>query len=67
MTRRPSVLLLIVIAGALVGCAGSGIISPNDPEYGRTGAPRASEYYVVRGPYSPLDSGGGGGGGGGGM
>jgi hypothetical protein len=67
MIRRASVLLLVVITGALVGCAGSRIISPNDPEYGRTGAPRAGEYYVVRGPYSPLDSGGSGGGGGGGM
>ena len=28
---------------ALAGCANASYISPNDPQYGRSGAPRAGE------------------------
>jgi hypothetical protein len=58
-------LMLLALAGALAGCAGATVISPNDPDYGRNGAPRVGEYYTVRGPYQPLGSGGPSGGAGG--
>ena len=65
MTSRRCLVLLLAIGGALAGCTGGSVISPNDPEYGRNGAPRAGEYFTPRGPYSPLGSGGPGGGSGG--
>ncbi len=36
-------LLLILIALGAAGCAQGEIVSPNDPQYARTGAPRAGE------------------------
>ena len=36
---------VVILGGLLAGCApmSASMISPNDPEYGRTGAPRAGE------------------------
>jgi hypothetical protein len=56
MTGRHPFLILVALACGLAGCAGATVISPNDPEYGRNGAPRVGEYRTVRGPYSPLGS-----------
>jgi hypothetical protein len=41
MRRIP--LILLTLAITLAGCAGAQIISPNDPQYARSGAPRAGE------------------------
>jgi hypothetical protein len=38
----PRVAALAVLL-ALAGCSGASVISPNDPQYGRSGAPRAGE------------------------
>src|ERR1041384_7023872 len=40
-----SLLAVLILSAAIAGCAqgGAAMISPNDPEYGRTGAPRAGE------------------------
>jgi hypothetical protein len=58
MTRHRHFLMLLALAVVLAGCAGATVVSPNDPDYGRNGAPRVGEYYTVRGPYQPLGSGG---------
>ncbi len=49
--KRRLVAVLLATALAAGGCATSGSISPNDPEYGRTGAPRAGQ------PPLPANSG----------
>ncbi|MBI3516582.1 MAG: hypothetical protein HY060_21330 [Proteobacteria bacterium] len=36
-------LALMLLALGLGGCTGASSISPNDPQYARTGAPRAGE------------------------
>jgi hypothetical protein len=36
-------LVLLLLATALAACAGAPDISPNDPQYARSGAPRAGE------------------------
>ncbi len=40
---RHVMLAAMLIALGLGGCAGGGYISPNDPQYARSGAPRAGE------------------------
>ncbi len=40
---RHRMLALMLLALGLGGCAGAGYISPNDPQYARSGAPRAGE------------------------
>ena len=40
---RHGMLALMLLTSALGGCVSSGIISPNDPQYARSGAPRAGE------------------------
>ncbi len=41
MRRLVAVAALLVLG--LAGCGNPTIITPNDPQYGRTGAPRAGE------------------------
>jgi hypothetical protein len=43
MKHDLSALGLLALALALTGCGGAGDISPNDPQYARSGAPRAGE------------------------
>jgi hypothetical protein len=43
MTHDLSALGLLALALALSSCGGSSYISPNDPQYARSGAPRAGE------------------------
>lgn len=40
---KPTHLVLLLFATALAACAGAQTISPNDPQYARSGAPRAGE------------------------
>ena len=35
--------LAVLLALGLAGCSGATIITPNDPQYARSGAPRAGE------------------------
>jgi hypothetical protein len=62
MTPWQRFLMLAVLACGLAGCADAEVISPNDPEYARSGAPRAAGEYQKppRGPYMSLGSMGGG-------
>lgn len=63
-----NILMLLALGYGLASCTSTAYISPNDVEYGRSGAPRAGEPAMPQGRgYSPLGSDGGGGGGGGGM
>ena len=61
------ILMLFALGSALAACGGAGYISPNDPQYARSGAPRFGEPALPQtGGYVPLGSSGGSGGGGGG-
>jgi hypothetical protein len=62
MTRKPRFLMLFALGCGLAGCAGATYVSPNDPQYARTGAPRAGEPPLPQTDgYKPLNSGGSGG------
>jgi len=51
---------LLTVAAALAGCAGARTVSPNDPEYARSGAPRTGEPVLPSGSgYVPLGGAGG--------
>ena len=40
---RHARVLFALLALGVVGCAGAGYVSPNDPQYARSGAPRVGE------------------------
>ena len=50
---RPAALAAL-LALAVAGCNGTGVISPNDPEYSRTGAPRVGEPPLQPGAYGRI-------------
>jgi hypothetical protein len=62
MTRAQRFVMLVALATGLAGCGEATVISPNDPAYARSGAPRAAGEYQTpdRGPYRSLGSMGGG-------
>ena len=54
-SRALRITALLALAATLAGCAGARTISPNDPEYARSGAPRAGEPVIPPGSsYLPL-------------
>jgi hypothetical protein len=62
--------MLLALGFGVASCARAGYISPNDPQYARSGAPRAGEPALRQSArYMPLGSDGtsGGGNSGGGM
>ena len=40
---RTATFATLLALGALAACSGATVISPNDPQYARSGAPRAGE------------------------
>ena len=40
---RPFTFATLIALGTLAACSGATVISPNDPQYARSGAPRAGE------------------------
>jgi hypothetical protein len=46
--------LAALLALAVAGCGSTGVISPNDPEYGRSGAPRVGEPPLQAGSYGRI-------------